>query len=284
MAGNKRSWEGNLIQRPQNDKDMADTEQTSPVQSLFMYFRNELDEHHDRRERIIKVSRDVTALSKKIIFSLHRIRNLNTPIPKSIAKENADRFSQIDTLFKSIAADVSGLNAWRYQHQTTWGVQEYIEALSFQHYIEKQRLITLEEVRSSLPPEILVTESDYVLGLFDLTGELMRFAITAMSMGGTRPRDTLASANVDGPSDVCGSGTSVEGIMVDLRELRAMFEKLNVPRNHSLMKDLSKKMEVMQASVEKVEKAAYGLLVRGKERPQGWMPDLSSSSAPVESY
>ncbi len=34
--------------------------------AMFERFRDELDEHHDRRERITKVSRDVTALSKKM--------------------------------------------------------------------------------------------------------------------------------------------------------------------------------------------------------------------------
>lgn len=38
----------------------------SPYLSMFETFRNELDEHHDRRERIIKASRDITALSKKM--------------------------------------------------------------------------------------------------------------------------------------------------------------------------------------------------------------------------
>jgi hypothetical protein len=33
---------------------------------MFESFRDELDEHHDRRMRIGKVSRDVTALSKKM--------------------------------------------------------------------------------------------------------------------------------------------------------------------------------------------------------------------------
>jgi hypothetical protein len=33
---------------------------------MFEKFRDELDEHHDRRERIFKASRDVTALSKKM--------------------------------------------------------------------------------------------------------------------------------------------------------------------------------------------------------------------------
>ncbi len=38
----------------------------SPFMPMFEKFRDELDEHHDRRERIIKTSRDVTAASKKM--------------------------------------------------------------------------------------------------------------------------------------------------------------------------------------------------------------------------
>lgn len=33
---------------------------------MFMGFRQELDEHHDRRERLVKASRDITAQSKKM--------------------------------------------------------------------------------------------------------------------------------------------------------------------------------------------------------------------------
>jgi hypothetical protein len=40
--------------------------QQSPFLPMFRHFRAELDEHHDRRERIIKASRDVTASSKKM--------------------------------------------------------------------------------------------------------------------------------------------------------------------------------------------------------------------------
>jgi hypothetical protein len=38
----------------------------SPFMPMFESFRDELDEHHDRRERIIKASRDITAASKKM--------------------------------------------------------------------------------------------------------------------------------------------------------------------------------------------------------------------------
>jgi len=38
----------------------------SPFMPMFEIFRAELDEHHDRRERCIKASRDITAASKKM--------------------------------------------------------------------------------------------------------------------------------------------------------------------------------------------------------------------------
>ncbi len=39
---------------------------SSPYLPMFQHFRRELDEHHERRERVIKASRDITALSKKM--------------------------------------------------------------------------------------------------------------------------------------------------------------------------------------------------------------------------
>jgi hypothetical protein len=43
-----------------------ETARQSPFMPMFERFRYELDEHHDRRERIIKASRDITAASKKM--------------------------------------------------------------------------------------------------------------------------------------------------------------------------------------------------------------------------
>jgi hypothetical protein len=53
------------IKRPRSDEEM-DTPALSPFLSIFETFRDELDEHQARRERIIKASRDITALSKKM--------------------------------------------------------------------------------------------------------------------------------------------------------------------------------------------------------------------------
>ncbi|OJJ66482.1 hypothetical protein ASPBRDRAFT_188287 [Aspergillus brasiliensis CBS 101740] len=244
-------------------------QQPNPFINIFTTFRDELDEHHDRRERIIKASRDITALSKKIIFALQRIRTLNTPLPPSLTKETTTRFTQITTHFTSLLPDLTPApNTHRYMRQLSPAIQEFIEAVSFHHYLTTQSLITLEEVRKLLPEGILVTEEDYLLGLFDLTGEMMRFAVTGLSAG--------TSTSEDGEGGGGGLGPEQRGIVVDLREMRCGFEGLSVPGRHRgvMLRDMGKKVDVMQGSVEKVERAAYGILVRGRERPKGWRPDL----------
>ncbi len=45
-----------------------------------------------------------------------------------------------------------------------------------------------------------------------------------------------------------------------------------------LKKDVDQKMQVMRQSVEKVEGAVYGFVVRGTERPKGWVPDLGGDT------
>lgn len=62
MPGTKRERNGD--EKVQSGG--KDAELTSPFMPMFEIFRNELDEHHDRRERIIKASRDITAASKKM--------------------------------------------------------------------------------------------------------------------------------------------------------------------------------------------------------------------------
>lgn len=59
----KRDRDGNMRAYEPKQKPAAPESQFTP---MFMNFRNELDQHHDRRERVIKASRDVTALSKKM--------------------------------------------------------------------------------------------------------------------------------------------------------------------------------------------------------------------------
>lgn len=44
---------------------------------MFREYGRQLDDKHDRYERIVKLSRDITIESKRIIFLLH---NINTDL------------------------------------------------------------------------------------------------------------------------------------------------------------------------------------------------------------
>ena len=69
MPGPKRTADGSekpAVESINRNSVPTPATMTSPFIPMFEAFRNELDEHHDRRERIIKASRDITALSKKM--------------------------------------------------------------------------------------------------------------------------------------------------------------------------------------------------------------------------
>ena len=152
-------------------------------------------------------------------------------------------------------------------------MQEYIEATAFEHYLSTQSLISYREAQDRIPGNILLTEDDYLLGLFDLVGELMRSAITGMATSGTLPGSTSPDTQ------------ERRDMLVDMQALRMGFERLDL-QGSGLRRDAEKKMEVMQTCVEKVEKAAYGLKIRGKERPKGWIPDMGGDDKreAIESY
>lgn len=196
-------------------------------------------------------------------------------MPPKIASETQERAAAIQQLFQSIAPDLAGINGWRYQRQISPGIQEYMEALSFEHYLRHQKLITLEESAATMPASVSLTGDDYVLGLFDLVGELMRFAITTMATSGSLPG-----------SETSEGSAAQRDILMDLRSLRMSFQGLDTTscKETALGRDVEKKMEVMNTCVEKVETAVYGMIVRGRERPKGWVPGIPDDRGAVESY
>ncbi|KAF1941568.1 Translin [Clathrospora elynae] len=282
---------------------------SSPFMAMFEDFRKELDEHHDRRERIIKASRDITASSKKIIFTLQRVRTIGQSVPQFVTNNNAQYWETIEKQYKSISADLQGLNAYRYSHNITGGNQEFMEALSFQHYLETQSLISYDEAKSSVAKmsgeagPVAFTPEDYVLGICDMTGELMRFSVTSMATSGKLPCGKQAKSNkrikqdtdqddagdkmdIDEQAPVATETQKPRTVLDDLRAIRLQLEMFDAPGGSKFASELeTKKMPVMRECVDKVEKGLYGLIVRGNERPKGWMPDMSSArGAEVESY
>ncbi|CAF3529373.1 unnamed protein product [Fusarium graminearum] len=255
-SGVKRDRDGNA-----RAKNAGPPKQSGPkgrFHDMFEGFRDELDEHHDRRERIVKASRDVTAMSKKIevcLLTSHRVKHLNKDFPPHIQQDIDTRLEEIAKILSAIAPDLQNVNRYRYTSPLRC-LEEFVEALSFAHYLRHQTIITPTQAQAAMPADMSLTPHDYMYGIFDLFGELMRFATVTTAQTG----------------ELAGNGE--RNIMGDIQELGCEFEILpDVPT-----KDWRGKMGAMRQSVKKVEKLGYGLVVRGSERPKGWVPDMKDDA------
>ncbi|PHH63063.1 hypothetical protein CDD81_6308 [Ophiocordyceps australis] len=260
MAGLKRDRDG-------NSRPVVPDASSGPFGDMFSSFCDELDQHYDRKERIIKASRDVTAHAKKIIFALQRVKQLNCEFPASTQKDVDAHMASIAQLLASIAPDLGPLNRYRYAWQLRC-MEELVEALSFAHYLRHQRIISPPELQAAMPvvpgatdAPLTLSEHDYLYGLFDLFGELMRFA--------TVRRDKVLPAGKEGEEE------THRPLLRDMQQLACAFELLP-PQSG---KDFGQKMDVMRQSVCKVEMLGYGLVVRGSERPNGWVPDVKDQTS-----
>ncbi len=125
----------------------------------FEKIRKQLVSYSQRREHIIKTSRDILRFSKIAISSIHR-HDLKA------AQEHLHSAEQLLKEVRKLAvldAALSILGAY------TVAVQEYVEAKTFLHFVNTQTLLDLDSL--GVEPE------DYLIGLSDLTGELARRAV-----------------------------------------------------------------------------------------------------------
>ncbi|KAL5518646.1 hypothetical protein ACEPAH_329 [Sanghuangporus vaninii] len=221
------------------------------IVAAFADMRDELDEHNDRRERLIKASRDVTILAKRVIFLLHRLvteaSQFDPGAFSAAAAQGHAKLVEAQSLFRTMREDLQGDRFWRYQQAVSPGLQEYIEALALAHYFETGlgKLIGYSGVQESLCAEdgeklFPLPMDDYLLGVSDVTGELMRFAITSIGRRGGR-----------------GTARAVSDFV---RNCKADFEGFTPYVRH-----LGKKQAVTTQSLQKIEDAAYAIVVRTSE-------------------
>ncbi|KAL9715784.1 hypothetical protein Ac2012v2_000226 [Leucoagaricus gongylophorus] len=218
----------------------------SVLLAQFESFREAIDDYNDTRERLIKMSRDITNMSKKVIFLLHRIalEDDDTSYTRA-ATRGLSKLREVQDIYASLTHELAGDCFWRYQHQVSPGLQEYIEALSFAHYLQHGTLIPFRVVQHALSspegvPYFPLPVSDYLLGLSDLTGELMRLAISGLAHKKGRSKATQVCAFV--------------------RACNANFEQYTL-----LIPGLRKKQTVTNQSLGKIEDAVYTMIVRSSE-------------------
>jgi len=140
---------------------------------------------------------------------------------------------------------VSEDNKWIYKKQYTGGLQEYIEAISLRYFLsEPSALLTLEDIRARLlKTTVHCSEEDYLLGLTDLTGELMRLGINAIGSTGLEE-----------------SEAAIRRAESLVRQIRAGMSPLS-PR----VRQLSKKLSVMDQTLLKLERTSYAVALKRNE-------------------
>lgn len=123
--------------------------------SEFSKIRNEMHKLDSKREELIQTSREAISLSKQIIYATQR--NDLKEAEKTI-KEIKQKIEKVKKI--KIATDIN-INAVAFQ--------EYVEAIAFYEFVKNKKIPT----RASLG----VSAENYLSGVCDLTGELVRKAI-----------------------------------------------------------------------------------------------------------
>ncbi|XP_019902160.2 translin-associated protein X isoform X1 [Esox lucius] len=245
---------------------------SSPVIAAFKVFQLELDTKHDKYERLVKLSRDITIDSKRTIFLLHRVTSV--PGVEEVLTEADVKLDGVRQKIGMIAEEIRGEDLYQFHRAFTPGIQEYVEAVSFHHFIKHRTLISLEEINAKLvfvkdsdaketaegqqpigAQQVLtfqVTPTDYLLGVADLTGELMRMCISSVGNG-----------DMDTPFQVS----------MFLRQIHDGFSYIGNTGPY----EVSKKLHTLRQSLSKVEDACYTLKVRGSEIPKHMLADVFSS-------
>lgn len=72
---------------------------------------------------------------------------------QEVAQIAHPKLVQIERFFAEMRPDLEGDQFWRYQRVISSGVQEYVEAVSFTHYLTHNSLITWKEVQDRLCDE-----------------------------------------------------------------------------------------------------------------------------------
>ncbi|XP_050203792.1 uncharacterized protein LOC126653855 isoform X1 [Mercurialis annua] len=228
---------------------------SSYIKDAFTDYADYLNKLNEKRERLVKASRDVTMNSKKVIFQVHRLGKNNRE--EVLEKAEKDLAAVTDQYMSRLIKELQGIDFWKLRRAYSPGVQEYVEAATFCKFCRTGTLLNLNEINATLSPlndpavePFKLNVLDYLLGLADLTGELMRLAIGRISDG-----------EPDFAERIC-------------RFTRDIYRELTLIVPHmDDSSDMKTKMDTMLQSVLKIENACFSVHVRGSE----YMPMLGSN-------
>ncbi|KAJ6234515.1 translin and translin associated protein x [Anaeramoeba flamelloides] len=187
------------MSKEENNKiEIETTTEQNTIHSLFTEIEKEFTHELDLDQKIRNSSYSVTTFSKRMIFTLHRLSNPSDnqkAVMKRAGTIESECLENLQNLMKLVLESPDYY--WKYQYRITQGMQEFLEALSFKHWLETKEVITLEQINKKLAFDFLkeetflITAMDYVGGIADLTGELMRFATDSYAKGNHQILDKI---------------------------------------------------------------------------------------------
>lgn len=133
--------------------------------SFLNKVKKDLENYQEERNEIIGESRQVLQKSKTAIFALHRMDE----------KQTKESIKDAESILKKLNRTYNKGNRLRFEGSYKAAVEEYVEAKMFYHVLQGKNLDKLEI--ETIGPE------EYINGLADLTGELVRQAILQATQG-----------------------------------------------------------------------------------------------------
>lgn len=110
---------------------------------------------------------------------------------QAVLEEAASRLNIVfSENFKTIATILKDFDSYQYHKAYTSGLQEFIEALVFYQFLSCNTIDKWETINKSFQYEndedkfsLLFPQTDFILGIADFTGELMRRCINNLGIG-----------------------------------------------------------------------------------------------------
>ncbi|KAI5970332.1 hypothetical protein CANMA_000685 [Candida margitis] len=251
-------------------------------EQIFIPARDHLLVKQDERETVIRSCREITSYSKKAIFTLHR--SVSDDI---VTKELTLYLNVIGEHLRKVNAIY--VNNYHLRGSISGAVEELIEFFTFGYYKRTGGLIKYElftqllnlvadgeidavvsyllHAETALPEKSLspigfVDKSDYIMGLFDCTGEIMRMVISQSSdtSGELQMAKTLENYNFlkDLHEQYTILTTYYPGISI---HHGAFDDALNSKGNYSF----KKKLQVLESSLSKIQNTLLDILISDKE-------------------
>ncbi|XP_037576453.2 translin-associated protein X-like [Dermacentor silvarum] len=265
---------------PEGRRHSDSNESRTPVVKMFRTLQAQLDDRYDRSERLARLGRDVATESRRIVTLLNRADSDGER--DEVLVEAHRRLCELnDSALREMGADLKGQDYYLYLRSFTVGLQEYVRAVTFFHYLKDGRLVTLDEVNKALVFEVQaeepesdmaalngptaspddkspegdthfsleVTPTDYLYGVADMAGELGRMSVSALGRG-----------DLEEPGAICRF----------LRDLYAGFVSCGFVAVQSTWRsrDASHRTWALLQNVLEVEKTCYAVRLHGSKVPQ----------------